>query len=730
MFRLSPTVLRASEARQRIVSVLAVGATAGAFALSAADRKSDSVPSTPPQSPARFNPDPGGQQTPLQSNSPPEAKPLPSLFTPTVPVAPARFDDDLPPRLLTLPRAAVRPVASEKYQKKWDFYQFHYPEYALSNNRIGLLPGFQPLTDRWTLPGTGLGGVAFPRYKDKRLESTYGYKIYSTFDPYKPSLLKGDFPIYKQDIFLNLTFIDQFEIEARRGQVGAGASYARPGNYEFFGRGDSYSIINNLSVCIELFKGETAFKPVEWAFKITPVFNINFFESNENNVKPDPRGGASNGSVSIPPPPPGTIRNPGDITNIFGPGFIPTGQDLAGTRYTRRLRNSVNLQEAFFEYHLKDLSTAYDFISVKAGLQHFNSDFRGLIFNDTNLGIRLFGNYYSNRWQYNLAYFSMREKDTFSGLNRFDARDQDVIIANFYRQDTIWLGYTAQFSFHANIDHGGRHYDRNGAITRPSPIGTVADHQVNAFYLGWAGDGHIGKLNISHAFYWALGQDKFNGIAGRKVDINAQMFALELSYDRDWLRPKFSFLYASGDNKSRDRRATGFDAINAQPFFFGNPFSYFARQTIGLGNTAITTKTGNGILNNLRTSPFEGQANFVNPGTLIAGLGLDVDVTPRLKMSLNANWVRFVTTDTLKTALFVNKVDRDLGYDLSVGFTYRPTLTQNIIITAGFGAFIPGAGYRDINRQLTRQVNGFTDANPGRVDRFLYSGIFAVTLTY
>ena len=53
----------------------------------------------------------------------------------------------------------------------------------------------------------------------------------------------------------------------------------------------------------------------------------------------------------------------------------------------------------------------------------------------------------------------MREKDTNSELNTFDDRDQEVFIANFYWQDFFWKGYTAQWSLHANFDHGGTHYD-------------------------------------------------------------------------------------------------------------------------------------------------------------------------------------------------------------------------------------------------------------------------------
>ena len=94
----------------------------------------------------------------------------------------------------------------------------------------------------------------------------------------------------------------------------------------------------------------------------------------------------------------------------------------------------------------------------------------------------------------------------------------------------------------------------------------------------------------------------------------------------------------------------------------------------------------------LRSSKEEGQANFVNPGTLIFGLGLDADLTPKLRMQFNANYIRMVNPDAVKTVLFTNNVDRELGYDISLGFTYRPTLTNNIIINAGLGVLLPGKG--------------------------------------
>ena len=63
-------------------------------------------------------------------------------------------------------------------------------------------------------------------------------------------------------------------------------------------------------------------------------------------------------------------------------------------------------------------------ISVRLGSQPFTSDFRGLIFSDTNRGARVFGNLNSNREQFNLAFFAQQEKDTNSGLNTLSDRNQ------------------------------------------------------------------------------------------------------------------------------------------------------------------------------------------------------------------------------------------------------------------------------------------------------------------
>lgn len=622
----------------------------------------------PPLSTEQFNPDPGASQR-VEPKAPPE------LFPPVLPQLPEYGEEPLP-RSLELPRKGVREVVPRR--KK-----LGYETYPLSEQGEGLLPSSRPEPNRWFI---GFG--RWKRYADPSTETTYQSEL-QLWHPYLQSKFKGDAPIFGQDIFLNITVEDFFQIEPRNLPTPSGVSAERPNSSEFFGRGDQLFYSNDFSIGLDLFKGETAFKPVDWALRVLGVYNHNYLEVEERNVvNPNPQQG------------------------------------------TTREKEFFALQEAFGEIHLRDLSSNYDFISLRAGIQPFVSDFRGFIFNDTNLGVRIFGNYDNNRWQYNIAAFDMLEKDTYSDLNEFSRRQQQILVANVFRQDLIWKGYTGELTFLANFDDISRHYDKNGFITRPAPIGTVADHYVQAYYLGWTGDGHIGWLNIDHAFYQVFGEDGLNGIAGRRVQISAQMAALELSVDKDWLRHKLSIFYASGDHNPTNSMATGFDSVFDRPFFIGGPFSFFSHQGFNLGGTAVNFKQRDSLVVDFRTSKSEGQSNFVNPGAFIIGYGLDADITPKLKGFMNVNYIRTVDTATTELVLFTNRASNDFALDCSAGFQWRPLLTDNVIVTAGAGFLIPRWGYKDIYQANTKPVFGFPGPPAGHVDDFLYSAIVTLTLTY
>ena len=220
---------------------------------------------------------------------------------------------------------------------------------------------------------------------------------------------------------------------------------------------------------------------------------------------------------------------------------------------------------------------------------------------------------------------------------------------------------------------------------------------VSSSYFGWAGNGHIGRLNLTHAFYQVVGTDEFNAIEAREVDVNAQMAAVELSVDKDWLRIKGSFFWASGDDDINDGEARGFDSIVDIPVFAGGPFSVWNRQGLRLTQTNTGLVSPFSLLPDLRTNKDEGQQNFVNPGIVIVHGGVDVELTPKLRAFTTVSGLRFHTTAPLEALLFQTPIGRNIGIDFGGGGQYhQPLLSENMVITAGASALRLGNGLRDI----------------------------------
>ena len=86
----------------------------------------------------------------------------------------------------------------------------------------------------------------------------------------------------------------------------------------------------------------------------------------------------------------------------------------------------------------------------------------------------------------------------------------------------------------------------------------------------------------------------------------------------------------------------------------------------------------------------------MNPGLLLAGIGVDLDLTPKVKGVMNANYLRFDKTEPLKTLLFQTRSEKSIGVDWGAGVIYRPLLNENIVITAGVTGLLPGKGFDDI----------------------------------
>ncbi|MGH7392141.1 MAG: hypothetical protein ACREM3_22180 [Candidatus Rokuibacteriota bacterium] len=546
-------------------------------------------------------------------------------------------------------------------------------------------PDFVPILDRWRI-----GFPDWNRYERPLKDAPYTPGRW--WDPYNQNVLKGDYPVIGQEYFLAVAAISDSLAEFRRIPLPSNVSAADPGQDEFFGSGDQIFLNQNLILSLEFFKGDTAFRPRDWEFRATPVFNLNYLEANENGV------------VNI------------DVREG-----------------TTRVDEHVSLQELLVEYHLGDLSPTYDFVSTRAGIQAFTSDFRGFIFSDNQLGFRLFGNLASNRNQFNLVYFRPLEKDTNSGLNRlFETRGQHLGIANFFRQDFIVPGYNVMGNVHYLYDAGDTHFDENGFLVRPAAVGFLNDKTVNGVWLGFNGDGHIGRLNVTHAFYQVLGREKRNPINSRSQDINAQMAAIEASVDLDWLRPRLSFFWASGDRKPADDRGRGFDMIFDNPNFAGGGFSYWVRQGLPLTNTGLELVGRNSLVPNLRSSKIEGQPNFVNPGLFLLNVGLDANLTPKITTFLNVNFLRFHHTEVIERLLFQPDISHDIGIDYSLGVRWRPFLIENVVVTAGVGVLQAGQGLKDLYTEDTFRFGaGGLEREKGDFPYdLLYSAFLSVTLTY
>ena len=535
--------------------------------------------------------------------------------------------------------------------------------------------------DRWSIP--------MPEWQRYPSQPDAPYAHRHWYDPYNRNRFKGDYPIagkgFWQRWFFNFTGESITGVDVRRVPLPSGVSAENPHDSNFFGNGEQAAIGQNFRLSFDLFRGDASFRPIDFRIHFTPEFNLNFLQTRERGlVNVDVRKGIN--------------------------------------RFDTK---SASLEEAYVEAKLHDLSPNYDFVSVRAGIQHFNSDFRGLLFSEEQPGLRIFGNLRSNRINYNLAGFYLLEKDTNSGLNTLEKRGQQVYVANVYFQDLGAKGFTQEFSFHFNRDQADVHFDKNGFLVRPEPVGLVVNcgsppadpncikaHGLRAYYLGWTSSGHVGPVNVSHAFYQALGHDDFNPIAGRPLDINARLGALELSVDKDWMRFRSSFLYVSGDGDTgfgstrRDSTAHGFDTIVDDSHFAGGDFSFWSHEGLRLTGTGVGLVGPSSLLPSLRTNQEEGQANFVNPGLWLANLGADFELTPKLRTFINVNYLRFDKTAPLELLLFQRPIRKSIGTDVGLGFEYRPPLTENITIRGGVAGLQPGRGLRDLYNGRTL-MNGF-----------------------
>ncbi len=511
-----------------------------------------------------------------------------------------------------------------------------------------------PVPDRWRLIETL--GLVKERWWDPYNQNTY--KGDRPIDPDKVPWL----PIKGDDWFFIANAVSDSVFEPRTFPIPVGVQTTEdPDRNDVFGRPASIVASQTFILGGALVKGNTAFKPPDVEYRLTLAFNVNHVDVPERRV------------LHVEP------SKPSHRTDHF-----------------------VGVQELFFDYHFRNVSDRYDFDSVRIGIQPFQADFRGFLFNDNQLGVRFFGTRDNNRFQYNLAAFWRLEKDTNSGLNAIlqSPRDDFVFVANAYRQDFLIPALTSQFTvvYNRNREADDIQIDDNGFPVRPALLGDLRGRDYDVFYLGYNADGRVGRINITASAYAALGEDRNSFFTSREAKIRAFFGAAELSYDRDWMRFRLSGAYASGDGDPYDDTETGYDAIFENPVFAGADTSYWIRQTIPFagGGRAVSVNGRNGMLNSLRSSKEQGQSNFNNPGLILAGAGADFDLTPEFRLSANANKLWFEDTATLQALRNEGSIPKDIGWDLSAAAIWRPKATQNLVFRLSGAALVAGDGFRDL----------------------------------
>jgi hypothetical protein len=367
------------------------------------------------------------------------------------------------------------------------------------------IPSVEPLEQAWT-PTTSA-----PVLDRWRLLNTLGILSENLLDPYNQNTLKGDNPIRGNDEFLVISGISDTVIEPRRLPTPVGPQGTTDaGSVDVFG-GDTQQIFAQTFILnLIYYKGNTTFKPPDYELHFVPALQINHVRTQETRaLRINPQDGRTRTDAHI--------------------GF----------------------QELFIDKHWRNVSDRYDFDSYRIGIQPITLDFRGFLFNDVPLAVRVFGTRDNNRWQYNVGAFRRLEKETNSGLNTFSdpLRHDDTVFANLYRQDFPVVGFTSQavVVFNQNKERDDKFFDRNGFLQRPASFGLEKPRNYRAHYLGYNGDGHFGRLNLSVAAYLLSGKGSQGVFHDGPTQIQGQFLAAEASFDQDWRRWRVSMLYSSPD---------------------------------------------------------------------------------------------------------------------------------------------------------------------------------------
>ena len=518
------------------------------------------------------------------------------------------------------------------------------------------------------LPTPDNSGQPAPAAKDRwRIIDAIGFPA-TLVNPFATNnLLKGDRPLMDRsmfggDWFFNGTATSNTLVESRRIPVSAqeGSPFLEQREQMF----DSQTV----SLDGVLYRGDSVFQPPDFQLRFTPIFN-----------------------------------------------FARTHTDGEPTSSTA---NTFGAQALFVEAHLRDVSANYDFDSIRIGIQAVDSDFRGFILSDQPVGIRVFGSRDNDVYQYNIGLFRPLPKNT-ARQDEFGAGlpDNDILLANLYIQDLFVQGLNSEALF--IYDHNRAPGTQILAQTQPGNGSAMfvdgAHHNYDVAYLGYSVDGHLGRWNLTGSLYELLGIEEQSEFGVNNTHVQANFAAFELSRDFDWIRVRGSGLYASGDSNPFDKTSRGFDGISVSALFAGADSSFFIHQQIPLALDQINLKVRDSFYPDLRSATASGQSNYENPGLRLIGLGTDLDFSPALRLSFDANHLWFDQTATLTAILGRSIPGRDIGTDVSFDLFYRPLDSQNIIMRL--------TAARLLSSQDTRMLTGGNGGAP-------FSAFFNLILTY
>ena len=513
--------------------------------------------------------------------------------------------------------------------------------------------------------------IEFPdwiRYQNQ--DGEYPFVRNRGFDPYDQNVLKGDLPIVGDDIFMVLTAISETPFEYRAVPTPSGVSAERP-RIRFFGNGSNSRFCRARSSRSSCSRATPRSSRATGPFRITPQFNLNYVQ-------------------------------------------LARAQRLNATpEAAARGAQHLALQEAFAEVKIAEVGPNYDFISVRGGIQPFNSRFPRLSVprqQSRRAGVRQLGPEPQPVERRLLR--SAREGHQ-QRAERLQRREQRVFIANYYRQDFLTEGYTSRPAFTPTWMMATSSSSTQRLPRRPSPIGLIQPHQVHAYYAGFGGDGHWGRSNVTHQFYQAFGSDEFNGIAapagghqravcrGRILDRPGLVPSAHRRRLRLWRR------------RSRRRSRDGVRRDHGQPEHRRRRLQLLGAAGAAAAADGVGLDGRNSVLPALRSSKNEGQANFVNPGVLVINGGVDAELTTKLKLITNVNLLRFHHTEIAATAAVPGRDRQCHRRRRGRRVPVPAALNDNMVITGGLSALVPAAG-----------------SSRSSPTRCLYAPFLVVTLTY